>query len=265
MDRVAAVPDVRRRRADRARQVADLLRRQIVHGQVARGQLPLEAALAREFGVSRNTVREALDLLRDEGLVERCPGVGTTVAAEKYPHGLHRLLGLAERRAAATGLRELVEVLPATPELGAALSERLASADAVVRATGLDVLLGKPSGALAVLAADGDPLVRAAALESSGTVGQPLEAEAVRGLKDADWQVRVGAARCLGAADRSTAVEPLVAALSDANLDVRKASVLALTPWAASPEVGAALRSVLTDADADVRAYARRALADLES
>ncbi len=86
----------RRRRADRARQVADLLRRQIVLGQFPHGQLPLEAALAREFATSRNTVREALHLLREEGLVERCPGVGTTVAAEKYPHGLHRLLGLAE-------------------------------------------------------------------------------------------------------------------------------------------------------------------------
>lgn len=85
-----------RLRADRARQVADLLRRQIVHGHFVRGPLPPEAALAREFGASRNTVREALRLLREEGLVERCPGVGTTVAAEKYPHGLHRLLGLAE-------------------------------------------------------------------------------------------------------------------------------------------------------------------------
>ncbi|MFI9551979.1 GntR family transcriptional regulator [Nonomuraea endophytica] len=85
-----------RRRADRARQVADLLRGQIVDGQYGRGRLPLEAALARDFRISRNTVRAALDLLREEGLVERCPGVGTTVAAEKYPHGLHRLLGLAE-------------------------------------------------------------------------------------------------------------------------------------------------------------------------
>ncbi|MEV0382070.1 GntR family transcriptional regulator [Nonomuraea sp. NPDC050643] len=95
MERVAL--DDRRRRADRARQVADLLRRQIIQGGgFPRGQLPLEAALAREFDTSRNVVREALDLLREEGLVERCPGVGTTVAAEKYPHGLHRLLGLAE-------------------------------------------------------------------------------------------------------------------------------------------------------------------------
>ncbi|MEU7744601.1 GntR family transcriptional regulator [Nonomuraea sp. NPDC049158] len=90
------VLDDRRCRADRARQVADLLRRQIIHGSFPHGQLPLEAVLAREFGISRNTVREALDLLREEGLVERSPGVGTTVVAEKYPHGLHRLLGLAE-------------------------------------------------------------------------------------------------------------------------------------------------------------------------
>ncbi|GIH93516.1 GntR family transcriptional regulator [Planobispora siamensis] len=98
-DRAAAVPaiaEARRRRADRARQVADLLRREILHGGFGAGRLPLEAALAREFGASRNTVREALDLLREEGIVERCPGVGTTVAGEKYPHGLHRLLGLAE-------------------------------------------------------------------------------------------------------------------------------------------------------------------------
>jgi len=94
MERVAL--DDRRRRADRARQIADLLRRQIIHGGYPGGQLPLESALAREFDTSRNTVRQALDLLREEGLVERCPGVGTTVAAEKYPHGLHRLLGLAE-------------------------------------------------------------------------------------------------------------------------------------------------------------------------
>ncbi|MFI6477647.1 GntR family transcriptional regulator [Nonomuraea sp. NPDC050663] len=85
-----------RTRADRARQVADLLRRQVLHGQFGDRPLPLEAVLAREYGTTRNTMREALDLLRREGLIDRCPGVGTTVAGEKYPHGLHRLLGLAE-------------------------------------------------------------------------------------------------------------------------------------------------------------------------
>ncbi|MEV0345578.1 fumarate reductase/succinate dehydrogenase flavoprotein subunit [Nonomuraea sp. NPDC050680] len=225
------------------------------------------------------------------------------------------------RRAAATGLKELVEVLPATPELGAAVTGCLSGGDAMVRATGLDVLrsmrlgdtgtfqtaladpdhrvriaairglvsldeagpvataatdpsrevrvwaakglglIGKPSAALAALAGDADPLVRAAALESSGEVGTPLEAEAVRGLDDQDWQVRVGAARCLAAADPATAMQPLVAALADPNLDVRKAAVLALTPWAAATEVADALRAALADSDADVRSYARKALA----
>lgn len=90
------IVDERRSRADRARQIADLLRGEIMHGRFRTGRLPLESALAREYGTSRNTVRQALDLLREEGLIDRCPRVGTTVAAEKYPHGLHRLLGLAE-------------------------------------------------------------------------------------------------------------------------------------------------------------------------
>ena len=73
--------------------------------------------------------------------------------------------------------------------------------------------------------------------------------------------MRVGAVRCLAAAGPETAVAPLLGALADANLDVRKAAVLALTPWAARPEVAAALRGATADSDADVRAYARRALA----
>ncbi|MFI6286799.1 GntR family transcriptional regulator [Streptomyces sp. NPDC051018] len=86
----------RRLRADRARQLADLLRHQMRRGGFPGGVLPLEDALGEEYRVSRNTVRQALDLLRTEGLVERQPGVGTVVVAEKYPHGLDRLQGLAE-------------------------------------------------------------------------------------------------------------------------------------------------------------------------
>ena len=88
--------DARRRRADRARQVADVLRHQVLAGAFPAGQLPREDQLCRDFGASRNTVREALGLLAGEGLVERLPGVGTTVLTAKYAHGLHRLAGLAE-------------------------------------------------------------------------------------------------------------------------------------------------------------------------
>ncbi len=81
----------RRLRADRARQLADLLRRQVLTGGYPDGSLPHEAALGTDYRASRNTVRQALDLLRAEGLVERLPGVGTVVVARKYPHGLDRV------------------------------------------------------------------------------------------------------------------------------------------------------------------------------
>ncbi|EKF23971.1 bacterial regulatory s, gntR family protein [Mycolicibacterium hassiacum DSM 44199] len=86
---------IRRARADRARQVADVLRHQIYAGAYDDG-LPTEQALAAEFFVSRNTVREALAVLKNEGLIERGPKVGTHVAVRKFTHGLDALAGLKE-------------------------------------------------------------------------------------------------------------------------------------------------------------------------
>lgn len=63
----------RRLRADQARQLADLLRHQILAGGYPTGVLPLEGTLATDYGAGRNTVRQALDLLRGEQLVERRP------------------------------------------------------------------------------------------------------------------------------------------------------------------------------------------------
>jgi GntR family transcriptional repressor for pyruvate dehydrogenase complex len=58
-------------------QVYDQLRELIVGGQLARDQrLPNEAVLAREFGVSRGTVREALRLLAAHGLIRTAKGAG---------------------------------------------------------------------------------------------------------------------------------------------------------------------------------------------
>ena len=52
--------------------------------------------MAAEFFVSRNTIREALTVLKNEGLIDRGPKVGTHVAQRKYEHGLDTLLGLKE-------------------------------------------------------------------------------------------------------------------------------------------------------------------------
>lgn len=70
--------------------------RQQIHADAYPDGLPAEHELAGEFSVSRNTVREALTVLKHEGLIDRGPKVGTHVAQRKYDHGLDALLGLKE-------------------------------------------------------------------------------------------------------------------------------------------------------------------------
>ncbi|MCP2316703.1 GntR family transcriptional regulator [Nocardia amikacinitolerans] len=107
------------RRSAPARRVRDILRARIRSGVYGNLPLPSESQLAADFDTSRNIVRDALTLLRDEGLVDRVPGAGTFVVADKAVQGLDRLRGLAETfetgsdRVVNTVL--LAEVVPATP------------------------------------------------------------------------------------------------------------------------------------------------------
>ncbi len=60
--------------------IADDLRRRIVTGGLAPGErLPSEPELARTLGVSRSSVRAAITLLEEDGLVQRLHGSGTYV------------------------------------------------------------------------------------------------------------------------------------------------------------------------------------------
>ncbi|MFH8500218.1 fumarate reductase/succinate dehydrogenase flavoprotein subunit [Streptomyces coeruleorubidus] len=116
--------------------------------------------------------------------------------------------------------------------------------------------------ALTALLDDPDALVRAAAYGALGTTGcpAPLTERAVAALSEQAWQVRAGAATALSVTDPEVAVPALAKALADANADVRKAAVLALTRHRATEEARAALATATSDSDADVRAYAARAL-----
>ncbi|WP_435863209.1 GntR family transcriptional regulator [Streptomyces tendae] len=114
-----------RPRADRARQLADVLRQQITDGAFAEGALPDERELGRRFGASRNAVRDALALLRQEGLITRRRGVGTTVLLPKYGHGLDRLTGLAEELTGRGTVTNEVRVAAEVPVLPAAIAARL--------------------------------------------------------------------------------------------------------------------------------------------
>jgi GntR family transcriptional regulator len=70
-------------------QLKELLLQRIESGEWAPGdQLPTEAEFSAQFGVSRVTVRQALQLLVNQGLVERRQGLGTFVGRPKVAHNL---------------------------------------------------------------------------------------------------------------------------------------------------------------------------------
>ncbi len=60
---------------------SEVIREAILDGRLAPGQRLKEEELARELGVSRTPVREALLLLQTDGLVELAPRRGATVRA----------------------------------------------------------------------------------------------------------------------------------------------------------------------------------------
>lgn len=86
-------------------QLEALLRNEIESGSARAGdRLPPELALARQYGISRMTVRKAINALVAENMLVRRPGKGTFVASEKVPFmastltsfsGVMRGLGLA--------------------------------------------------------------------------------------------------------------------------------------------------------------------------
>ncbi|MGL5829867.1 MAG: GntR family transcriptional regulator [Angustibacter sp.] len=76
-----------------SRLLANELRAQIARGDLSPGdRLPSERALAQEHGIARNTAREAVRLLTDEGLVTAEHGRGAFVRAKP------RLMRFGQRR-----------------------------------------------------------------------------------------------------------------------------------------------------------------------
>lgn len=80
------------------RQIADRLTEEIRHGRYAVGAtLPSEVELAAQLGVSRGSLREALQILADAGIVERVRKLGTrVVSAEPQNAYVQRLNSLVE-------------------------------------------------------------------------------------------------------------------------------------------------------------------------
>jgi GntR family transcriptional regulator len=108
-------------------QIKESITRQVVSGRWRPGhELPSETDLCTHFGVSRGTLRRALDDLQNRGLIVRRQGRGTFVETPKFegsvlgsyrnftagalPHDpMSRLLGI-ERKRASVDLRRLLKL-----------------------------------------------------------------------------------------------------------------------------------------------------------
>ncbi|TVQ54010.1 MAG: GntR family transcriptional regulator [Rhodobacteraceae bacterium] len=110
---IAAAPDYGRSPAPRYLQVAAAIRRRIEDGAWRPNeQISTLAELEAEFGVARVTVRQAIELLENEGLLRRVQGKGTFVASEVEDRRWLRL-DLRWRTIAETIGRNVPRFLPA--------------------------------------------------------------------------------------------------------------------------------------------------------
>lgn len=106
--------------------IADRLRIRLNSADFSIGSpLPAEKRLAEEFGVSRMTVRKAVDLLVGWGLVIRRHGSGTYVAKKDVHHETTNLTGFIEvmRNQGKEVVSEVLEfnVMPAPPAIASQL------------------------------------------------------------------------------------------------------------------------------------------------
>lgn len=119
----------------RYRQIADDLRERIERGEFGdAGRITPEKDLIKHYGVAQGTIRQALGVLRDEGLTEARHGAGVYVrnfkpivrnalkrlSSEQWQNG-HSVweVDVDDRRLEAVDVQ--VEQLPATPEIARAL------------------------------------------------------------------------------------------------------------------------------------------------
>lgn len=78
-------------------QVKDILLSRIIAGEWKESELiPTELELIEEFDVSRTTIRQAISILEQEGIVQKIQGKGTIVTSLKLTGSLSRLTGFAE-------------------------------------------------------------------------------------------------------------------------------------------------------------------------
>jgi GntR family transcriptional regulator len=102
-------------RLPRYHRIAEALRERIREGEWATGApLPNQRRLARDFGVTLMTLRQALELLERDALITRRHGLGTFVASPSIDHEITRMRRFAGDLSA-QGESVVTRVLDARP------------------------------------------------------------------------------------------------------------------------------------------------------
>jgi GntR family transcriptional repressor for pyruvate dehydrogenase complex len=122
-------------------QIVQQIEESILKGELNEGsQLPAERDLAKQFGVSRTAVREAIKALQEKGLVDAFPGRGTFVT-NGTSNSMRRSLDRIIKSGEPDGLAYLVEVREILePEIAALAAVRATEQDLTAMREALDVM-----------------------------------------------------------------------------------------------------------------------------
>jgi GntR family phosphonate transport system transcriptional regulator len=130
------------------RQIADAIRLDIVGGKLASGdRLPTEALLAQRFDANRHTVRRALAVLAEEGVVVAEQGRGTFVrSARRLSYPIGRRTRFSEGLAGQAGSLSAERLSDKLENANAAIAKALqiAAGSRVVRVDGVSFADGVP-------------------------------------------------------------------------------------------------------------------------
>jgi GntR family transcriptional regulator len=126
------------------------LRNRLVAGRYATSAvLPSESDLSSEFGASRVTVRRALEVLREEGLVTSRQGRGWQLVAGPMPQSLGRL-GTIEEQLLASGMRSTRQVVDFVFETAPKNIARLLNTNQVLRVKRVNLADDEPFAVVTV-------------------------------------------------------------------------------------------------------------------
>jgi len=138
-------------------QIVQQIEDSILKGDLSEGsQLPAERDLAKQFGVSRTAVREAIKALQEKGLVDAFPGRGTFVTkgtSNSMRRYLDRLIksGEPDGWAHVVEMREILE-----PEIAALAAVRATDQDLATMREAVEVMDSASRDSVAYIEADLD-------------------------------------------------------------------------------------------------------------